>query len=240
MQVKGHADTSGTIGLRFRFFFLSGNLVKTNYVEARMTTEFLFSILDLFGTFVFALSGAEAAKEKELDIFGIIIVSFLTACGGGIGRDICLGIYPPIGISYWPYLVLTLFATLTVISLHRYFVQIKYPVLLFDALGLSMFSVAGTQKSLFLGQNYEVAILLGVLSAIGGGIIRDILLGRIPAVLRREVYGSAALIGSIIVVISHYFKFDKTLGAWIAIFVCFIVRYLSIKNKWNLPRPMAK
>lgn len=201
-----------------------------------MTVELLFSILDLVGTFVFALSGAEAAKEKELDIFGTIIVSFLTACGGGIGRDICLGIFPPIGISHWPYLVLTLFATLTVVSLHRYIVQLKYPVLLFDALGLSMFTVAGTQKSLFLGQNYEVAIILGVLSAIGGGIIRDILLGRIPAVFRREVYGSAALVGSIIVVISHYFMFDKTIGAWLAMSICFFVRYLSIKNKWNLPR----
>jgi uncharacterized membrane protein YeiH len=201
-----------------------------------MTTELMFSILDLVGTFVFALSGAEAAKERELDLFGIIIVSFLTACGGGIIRDICLGIFPPVGISYWPYLMLTLLATLTVASLHRFIVQIKYPVLLFDAVGLSMFSVAGTQKALFHGQNYEVAILLGVLSAIGGGIIREILLGRIPVVLRREVYGSAALIGSIIVVLFHYFKLDQTFGAWIAITACFLVRYLSIKNKWNLPR----
>lgn len=202
-----------------------------------MTTEFLFFILDVLGTFVFALSGAEAAKEKKLDLFGVLIVSFLTACGGGIIRDICLGISPPAGISHWPYLALTLLATLTVVSLHQFISQIKYPVLLFDALGLSMFCVAGTQKSLFHGQNYEVAVILGVLSAIGGGIIRDILLGRIPVVLRKEVYGSAALIGSIIVVIVDFFKFDNTIGAWMAITVCFIVRYLSIKKKWNLPRP---
>lgn len=201
-----------------------------------MTTEFLFSILDLLGTFVFALAGAEAAKERELDLFGIVIISFLTACGGGIIRDICLGITPPMGISHWPYLLLTLLATFTVIGFHRHILKLKYPVLLFDALGLSMFTVAGTQKSLYVGQNYEVAILLGVFSAIGGGIIRETLLGRIPVVLRKEVYGSAALLGSVIVVLFHYFKLDSTLGAWIGILSCLCVRYFSIKNKWNLPR----
>lgn len=196
----------------------------------------MFTFLDLLGTFVFALSGAEAAKERELDIFGIIIIAFLTACGGGIVRDICLGISPPVGISYWPYLVLTLFATLCVAAFHRFIARMKYPVLLFDAVGLSMFTVAGTQKALFLDQNYEVAIILGVLSAIGGGIIRETLLGRIPVVLRKEVYGSAALLGSIIVVIFHFFNWDGHLGAWLGILVCFLVRYFSLKKQWNLPR----
>jgi uncharacterized membrane protein YeiH len=201
-----------------------------------MTTQFLFSFLDLLGTFVFALSGAEAAKERELDLFGIIIIAFLTACGGGIVRDICLGISPPVGISHWPYLALTLLATLTVAGFHRYIVNLKYPVLLFDALGLSMFAVAGTQKTLFLDHNYEVALLLGVLSAIGGGIIRETLLGRIPVVLRKEVYGSAALIGSSTIILFHYFDLDSTVGAWIGIALCFIIRYFSIKNRWNLPK----
>src|SRR5690606_1187624 len=107
---------------------------------------------------------------------------------------------------------------------------------MFDAAGLSMFAVAGTQKSLFLGNNYLTAIMLGVLTAIGGGIIRDTLLSRIPVVLRKEVYGSAALIAAIIVSLFHYFELNNTIGAWIAIIVCFLIRYFSIKNKWNLPR----
>lgn len=201
-----------------------------------MTTEFLFSILDILGTFVFAISGAEAAKERELDLFGTIIIAFLTACGGGIIRDLCLGITPPVGISHWPYFALTLLATFAVALFHRYITKLKYPVLLFDALGLSMFAVAGTQKSLFMGQNYEVALILGVLSAVGGGIIRETLLGRIPVVLRKEVYGSAALIGSSIVIIFHYFNLDSSLGAWLGITTCFVIRYLSIKKKWNIPR----
>ena len=200
-----------------------------------MTTEILFTVLDMFGTFVFAISGAEAAKESELDLFGIVIVAFLTACGGGIIRDICIGVNPPVGISYWPYLALTIIASVSVVTCYKYIAKLKFPVLLFDALGLAMFTVAGTQKSLYLGFNYEVAILLGVLSAIGGGIIRDILLGRIPVVLRKEVYGSAALLGSIIAAFIHYIGVDGSVGAWAGITVCFFVRYYSIRKKWNLP-----
>ncbi len=198
--------------------------------------DFLFSILDIIGTFVFAISGAQAAKERELDLFGLFIISFLTACGGGIVRDICLGITPPVGISQWIYLALSALASLAFILFQNYISKLNYPVLLFDALGLSLFAVAGAQKSLFLGQNYGVAIVLGVLSAIGGGIIRDILLGGVPVVFRKEVYGSAALIGSSIVVLFHYFNLNSTSGAWLAMIVCFCIRYFSIKNKWNLPR----
>lgn len=198
--------------------------------------DFLFSILDIIGTFVFAISGAQAAKERELDLFGLFIISFLTACGGGIVRDICLGITPPVGISQWIYLALSALASLAFILFQNYISKLNYPVLLFDALGLSLFAVAGAQKSLFLGQNYGVAIVLGVLSAIGGGIIRDILLGGVPVVFRKEVYGSAALIGSSIVVLFHYFNLNSSSGAWLAIIVCFCIRYFSIKNKWNLPR----
>ena len=200
-----------------------------------MTTEILFTFLDMFGTFVFAVSGAEAAKESELDLFGIVIVAFLTACGGGIIRDICIGVNPPVGISYWPYLALTIIASGSVVICYKYVAKLKFPVLLFDALGLSMFTVAGTQKSLFLGFNYEVAILLGVLSAIGGGVIRDILLGIIPVVLREEVYVAAALLGSILVAFTHYIGADGSVGAWAGITVCFCVRYYSIRRKWNLP-----
>lgn len=190
----------------------------------------------MIGTFGFALSGAMAAKERELDIFGIVIIAFLTACGGGIVRDICLGVFPPIGISHWPYLALTLIAVFVIVVFHRHVARLSYPVLLFDAVGLSMFAVAGSQKAIFLGFNYEVAVIVGVLTAIGGGIIRETLLDRIPVVLRKEVYGVAALIATLIVVLFHYFELNSTAGAWLAIFVCLAVRFFSIKRKWNLPR----
>lgn len=200
-----------------------------------VTTQLLFSLFDMLGTFVFAISGAMASKERELDLFGIIIVAFLTACGGGIIRDVCIGVTPPIGISEWPYLGFTVLAAFLVMGFYRFIAKLNFPVLLFDALGLSMFAVAGTQKSLFLGFNYEVAVLLGVLSAIGGGIIRDILLGKVPVVLRREVYGSAALLGALIVALAHYIEIDHQYGAWFGLLVCFVIRYFSIKRKWQLP-----
>ena len=112
---------------------------------------------------------------------------------------------------------------------------INFPVLLFDAIGLSIFSVAGTQKSLALGFNYEVAVLLGVLSAIGGGMFRDVILRRIPLVLRKEIYGSAALVGAILFSLSHYFEINPNVGTWIGVIVCFLIRYFSLKRKWDLP-----
>lgn len=200
-----------------------------------MTNEFLFITFDLIGTFVFALSGAEASKERELDIFGIAFIAFLTACGGGIIRDICIDATPPVGLSHWPYLILTLLATLSVIIFHRYILKLNYPTLLFDAIGLAMFTVSGTQKTLHLGFGYGTAIILGTLSAIGGGMIRDTLLGRIPVVLRKEIYGTAALLASISVVLIHHYEGDPTVGAWVGLIICFGIRYFSLKNKWNLP-----
>lgn len=200
-----------------------------------MTIEYLITFLDLAGTFVFALSGAQAAKEQELDLFGIIIIAFLTACGGGIIRDVCLNVSPPVGISYWPYLALTLIATVLVIGFFQFIEKLKYPVLLFDAIGLSVFSVVGAQKSILLGFNYEVAILLGTLSAVGGGILRDIILKQIPVVLRKEIYGLAALVGALIYSIGHYFGVDSAILTTVGVSVCFCIRFLSLKKKWNLP-----
>ena len=200
-----------------------------------MTTEHLIVSLDLLGTFVFAVSGAEATRESKLDLFGIITIAFLTACGGGIVRDLCLNVTPPVGISHWPYLALTITATALVIGFSKTIERLNFPVLLFDAIGLSIFSVAGTQKSLALGFNYEVAVLLGVLSAIGGGMFRDVILRRIPLVLRKEIYGSAALVGAILFSLSHYFEINPNVGTWIGVIVCFLIRYFSLKRKWDLP-----
>lgn len=201
-----------------------------------ISTEFLFTALDIVGTFVFALSGAQAAKEAELDIFGTSMIAFVTACGGGIARDLCLGITPPVGISHWPYLALTVLALLAVALFSSSLQRLQYPVLIFDAAGLAMFTVAGTQKSLFLQYNYEVAILLGVFSAVGGGILRDLLLGKVPMVLRKEVYASAALVGALIVAGFHFAEWSANLGAWVGLLVCFTVRFLAMKRRWNLPR----
>jgi uncharacterized membrane protein YeiH len=146
----------------------------------------IYTFLDLIGTFVFALSGAVAARQKGLDIFGIFSIAFTVACGGGIIRDLCIGAIPPAGLTNWHYLLMVVAATLIGIGFYRWVTILNQPVLLFDALGLSVFAVSGARKAIAFGHNYEVTILLGTVTAVGGGVIRDILLARIPVILKKR------------------------------------------------------
>lgn len=130
-----------------------------------------YTFIDLAGTFAFALSGAVAAKQKGLDIFGILVVAFTVACGGGIIRDICIGAIPPAGLSDWRYLSVSILAVIIAIGLTPLMKFLDRPVILFDAFGLSLFAVSGVDKTLSYGHNYEVAVLLGVSTAVGGGVI---------------------------------------------------------------------
>lgn len=196
----------------------------------------LYYFLDLAGTFVFAISGAVAAKQRGLDLFGICAIAFTVACGGGIIRDLCIGAIPPTGISNWRYLATAILATVMTISLYRLVLRLNQPVLFFDALGLSLFAVTGAQKSLAYGHNAEVAILLGITTAVGGGVLRDILLNRIPVILEKEIYASAALIGALIMVLGDHFQWlSNDLTSIIALVVCFSLRLLSLRYHWNLP-----
>lgn len=196
----------------------------------------LYYFLDLAGTFVFAISGAVAAKQRGLDLFGICAIAFTVACGGGIIRDLCIGAIPPTGISNWIYLATAILAAGMTISLYRLVLRLNQPVLFFDALGLSLFAVTGAQKSLAYGYNAEVAILLGITTAVGGGVLRDILLNRIPVILEKEIYASAALIGALIMVLGDHFQWiSNDLTSIIALVVCFGLRLLSLRYHWNLP-----
>lgn len=195
----------------------------------------IYNFLDLMGTFVFALSGAVAARQKGLDIFGIFSIAFTVACGGGIIRDLCIGAIPPAGLTNWPYLAAVLVATFMAIGFYRLVNTLNRPVLMFDAVGLSVFAVSGASKAIAFGHNYEVSILLGTITAVGGGVIRDILLGRIPVILMKEIYASAAMIGAIIVVIGNYLRLSNETISAVAIVVCFTLRFLSLRFHWNLP-----
>ena len=198
-------------------------------------TNTIYTFLDLIGTFVFALSGAVAARQKGLDIFGVFSVAFTVACGGGIIRDLCIGAIPPAGLTNWLYLVMVIAATILTIGFYRIVNILNQPVLLFDALGLSVFAVTGARKAIFFGHNYEVAVLLGMVTAVGGGAIRDILLNRIPVILTKEIYASAAMIGALIVVVGEYLRYPKEIVAIVAIVCCFGLRFLSLHFHWNLP-----
>ncbi len=195
----------------------------------------LYTFIDLAGTFAFAISGAVAARQKGLDVFGILVIAFTVACGGGIIRDVCIGAIPPAGLSDWRYLVVAMAAAAITMSLQPLVRKLNRPVLLFDALGLALFAVSGARKALVFGHNNEVAILLGMITAVGGGILRDILLNSVPVVLEKEIYASAALAGASVVVIGSYFRWP---GDWVFLagfLLCFILRILALYYHWELP-----
>lgn len=195
----------------------------------------IYTALDLIGTFIFALSGVLAAKQKGLDIFGIFSIAFVVACGGGIIRDLCIGAIPPAGLTNYLYIVMVFAATIIGLACYRIVSALKYSVLFFDALGLSVFAISGARKALVFGHNYEVAIILGIVTAVGGGVIRDMLLDRIPVILTREIYASAAMIGSSIIVLGDYLHYPGETVSVIALILCVALRLLSLYFHWNLP-----
>lgn len=190
------------------------------------------------GTFAFAISGATAARKRNLDLFGICALAYTVACGGGIIRDLCIGAIPPAGLTNWHYLVVAIIATGITVGFFPVVEKLNRPVLLFDAVGLSLFAVTGAEKALHYGHNGEVAILLGITTAVGGGVVRDILLTRVPVILEKEIYASAALLGAVIVVLGNYLKWvSADWVAIIALIVCFTLRILALRYHWNLPTP---
>ncbi|NDK55556.1 trimeric intracellular cation channel family protein [Pontibacter fetidus] len=198
----------------------------------------LYYLLELAGTFAFAISGATAARKRNLDLFGICAIAFTVACGGGIIRDLCIGAIPPAGLTNWPYLVVAIVAAALTVGFYPIVQRLKRPVLFFDAVGLALFAVTGAEKTLSYGHNGEVAILLGITTAVGGGVIRDVLLTRVPVILEKEIYASAALMGAVIVVLGNYQQWlSDDWVAVIALVLCFTLRIFALRFHWNLPTP---
>lgn len=207
------------------------------WVLAGLNGPRLFTILELAGTFAFAISGAVAARDRGLDWFGVIVIAFAVACGGGVLRDLCIGAVPPAGLTDWRYLAVAMAATLMTIAANALVVRLAHPVTLFDSMGLGLFAVTGAQKAMNFGHNAEVAVLLGVVAAVGGGVMRDVLLNRVPVILQREIYASAALVAALIEVAGERMGWLSSGRTWTALMACFALRYLSLRYKWNLPRP---
>lgn len=197
--------------------------------------ETLPLILDLTGTFVFALSGALAGVRRKLDLFGVLVLSFAAANSGGITRDVLIGAVPPAAISDWRYLVVSLVAGLITFYLSPTIERLRHPVLLFDAAGLALFAVAGAQKSLDYGLNPVMAMSLGMLTGIGGGMARDMLLAEIPTVLRSELYAVAALAGAGVVVTGHMLRLPAVPIAIAGVLLCFGLRVMALRHGWQLP-----
>jgi uncharacterized membrane protein YeiH len=200
----------------------------------------LVFVLDLGGTFVFALSGALAGVKRRLDFFGIIVLSFAAANSGGIARDVLIGATPPAAISDWRYLAVALCAGALTFFWHGAIERVHGSVLMFDAAGLALFAVAGTQKALAFNLNPMMAAVLGMVTGIGGGIVRDVLLSEVPVVLRSEIYALAALAGALVVVAGYLLSLPTTAVAVVGAFLCFAIRMLALKRNWQLPSPGSR
>jgi uncharacterized membrane protein YeiH len=203
-------------------------------------SDTLLFVVDLMGTFVFAVEGAMAAVRGNLDLLGLLVLSFATALGGGIIRDVLIGDVPPASIRDWRYGVTAFAGGAVAFFLYRFDHYIPPQVLvLLDAGGLSLFAVTGASKALAAEIQPLIAVLLGGITGVGGGTVRDVLLAQVPAVLRIDVYATAALAGAAVVVIGIKMGGNRTLMAVLGAIVCFLLRMLAFWLHWNLPKAAA-
>ena len=194
--------------------------------------------LDLIGTFVFALSGATMGVRRRLDLFGVLVLSFAAATAGGITRDVLIGAVPPAALTDWRYPATSLVAGVVTFYRHPVLERLHNPVRMFDALGLAVFAVAGTQKALAFGLDPAMAASLGMLTGIGGGIARDLLANEVPIVMRSDLYAVAALAGASVVAVGDAFGLSSP---WIVIAgaaLCFGLRMMAVHFGWHLPVAM--
>lgn len=201
----------------------------------------LLLLVDLLGTFVFAVEGASAAIEGELDLLGMMVLAFATALAGGIIRDLLIGAIPPGAIRDWRYSATAFLAAATVFIWHRYISQIPPSFLVVaDAAGLALFAVAGAAKALDYGIHPFLAVLMGGITGVGGGTVRDILLARVPTVLRSDIYAVAALAGAAVMVAGARLQLPSALTTAVGAAVCFGLRIIAVWRHWNLPKVMQR
>lgn len=191
--------------------------------------------LDLAGTFVFAISGATVGVRQRLDLFGVLVLSIAAATAGGITRDVLIGAVPPAALVDWRYLATACLAGLITFYRDPLIERFHHPVQMFDAAGLALFAVAGAWKALSFGLAPVTAILLGMLSGIGGGMVRDMLVAQVPVVLRAELYAVAALAGAAVVVIGDRLGLPQVPVLLFGALLCFGLRFIAIRFDLRLP-----
>ena len=210
-----------------------------------MYTEIVMEVICIIGVIAFAISGAMVAVKKRTDPFGVVFLAVITATGGGITRDLLLGIQPPVIFIDYTYMIFAAVAAMvvfTVAHIKKDFYRNRTERIdsinnVFDALGLGVFVVMGTQTAIDYGfaQNAFFTVTIGVITGIGGGFLRDIMVGEIPTVLKKHIYVLAAFTGSIVFYIMYVNSINYTLSAFLGAGITFAIRMLATHFKWNLP-----
>lgn len=196
----------------------------------------LLYALDLLGTAAFAASGALAAIRREMDIFGVLVLGLVTATGGGTLRDLLLGDSPPFILKDETYLYLSVSVSLLVFIYHRRLDFLINPLTYFDAIGLGTFVVIGTEKAIMFKLGFFGAVMMGVMTATAGGMIRDLLSAKVPMVLQKEVYASACLAGGALLYLLHMTALPAEMAELLAAAAVIVLRLLAIRYNWALPR----
>ncbi|AOW16176.1 hypothetical protein LPB03_01300 [Polaribacter vadi] len=197
--------------------------------------EFIY-VLDILGTFAFAISGALVASDKKFDLFGVIIIAFVTAIGGGMLRDVLINAHPINWIGDLNYLFTILAAVILTFLFKSKIAYLSKTLFLFDTVGISVFTLLGLQKGLLLDLHPIVALIMGMISAVFGGVLRDVLTNKVPLIFEKEIYASACLAGGISYLILVKFNVPKNINFVISASVIIFIRLISVKFQLQLPK----
>lgn len=202
----------------------------THYMDAKN----LLYVIEIIGTFAFAISGVRLASTKEFDWFGAYVVGLSTAIGGGTIRDLLINV-TPFWMTDYMYLIVTGFALLFVIFFGKYIIHMNNTIFIFDAIGLGLFVVVGVQKTVFQGYAYWVAIIMGTITGIAGSIIRDIFINEEPLVFRKDIYALTCVFGAMTYCLLDYLKVNPIFSPLACASAIIVLRILSTKYHWGLP-----
>jgi uncharacterized membrane protein YeiH len=193
-------------------------------------------LIDILGTFAFAISGALVALDKKFDIFGVIIIAFVTAVGGGMLRDILINAHPINWIGDLNYLYTIFAAVIFTFLVKSKIAYLSKTMFLFDTIGISVFTLLGLQKGLSYELHPLVAVIMGMISAVFGGVLRDVLTNRVPLIFEKEIYASACLAGGVMYLILNHFKVQENINFIISALVVVIIRVVAVRFSLELPK----
>lgn len=196
------------------------------------STELIYYV-DLAGTFVFAVSGWLLASKKQLDFFGAAVISFITAVGGGTLRDVLIGSTPVGWMQDINYLLVIASGMLATVFFKRIFEKLRKTMFLFDSIGIGLFTILGLQKTLDLGLSPVIAVMMGTISAVFGGVLRDTLVNEIPMIFRKEVYATVCIVGGLIYLLLGETSLDNDLRIIITISITISLRILAVVYNWS-------
>ena len=196
----------------------------------------LIYTLDILGTFAFAISGALVASDKNFDLFGVLIIAFVTAVGGGMLRDVLINAHPINWIGDLNYVWTILAAVITTILFKSKILPLSKTLFLFDTIGLGVFTLLGLQKGLAYNLHPIIALIMGMISAVFGGVLRDILTNKVPLIFEKEIYASACLVGGVLYLSLDYFEVNQNVSFVFAATIIFTIRLVAVKFHLQLPK----